>query len=271
MSIPGTWVSLVGILARWIPVCRQGRIFSIFSSLFFLSNIISFVVVEAAIMGGNWRVYLFLVAAICIVCTIPALLFLKASPKRVSLQEPPTLKSTIRPKTFSDLFSPVFKKKQLWLLSLLALEIYGVCQFFLVYTWKYALNCYCKDTELNSQAYHECMESTDSFYVAIGVSLLFPFFGIISSFTVGYLKDGLTRKNRSVLLLPFLCAFFIFLVVMHIVIDNSSVFIAIIFVSCCGLTLLGPYSLLSGALSVDVGGKYRSSTVTGIVDGFGKF
>merc|ERR1712137_690071 len=113
------------------------------------------------------------------------------------------------------------------------------------------------------------MESDQGKFYAILISLLFPFCGIFSSLLVGFLKDGISMKHRCILITTFTGAFMLFLVAMHFLLSVSSLPIAIIFVCLCGCTILGPYSLLCGAFSVDIGGKYRSSTVTGIVDAFG--
>src|ERR1700691_5625373 len=42
-----------------------------------------------------------------------------------------------------------------------------------------------------------------------------------------------------------------------------------IFVALVGFTLLGPYSYLAGAMSLDFGGQRGSATAAGIIDGFG--
>jgi len=42
-----------------------------------------------------------------------------------------------------------------------------------------------------------------------------------------------------------------------------------ILVGLVGFTLLGPYSYLAGAMSLDFGGQRGSATAAGIIDGFG--
>jgi sugar phosphate permease len=42
-----------------------------------------------------------------------------------------------------------------------------------------------------------------------------------------------------------------------------------ILVGLVGFTLLGPYSYLAGAMSLDFGGERGSATAAGIIDGFG--
>jgi len=43
----------------------------------------------------------------------------------------------------------------------------------------------------------------------------------------------------------------------------------VVAIGVCGLFLLGPYSLLAGALTLDVAGKRAAATAAGIVDGAG--
>lgn len=272
ISIPGAWVSLVGILAHWIPISRQGRIFSIFLSCFFLSDIISFIGVELVISTSfSGEIYIFLVACICFVFSIPAIVLLKYTPKKHCLLEPPTLQSSYsfaKPKSLKQIFLPLYKNTSFWLMALLALEIYGICHYFLIYSWQYILTCYCYPSG-DTDEYSDCMDSNEGKFFAILISLCFPFCGIFSSIFVGILKDGISSKHRCVLLTTFSSAFLLFFMTMHYLLSISSLTMAVVFVCCCGLTILGPYSLLSGVFCVDVGGKYRSSTVSGIVNAFG--
>ena len=107
--------------------------------------------------------------------------------------------------------------------------------------------------------------------MTICISLLFPLCGVLAAVSTGFLKDGISRKHRSVLVISFTSSFLVFLVAMHLLLPFYSLAVAVIFVCLCGLSILGPYSLLCGAFAVDVGGKYRSSTATGFLDAFGRF
>ena len=51
--------------------------------------------------------------------------------------------------------------------------------------------------------------------------------------------------------------------------DHAATWIPTILVAMAGFMLLGPYSYLAGAMSLDFGGERGSATAAGIIDGFG--
>lgn len=273
LSLPGSWISIVAVVARWIPICRQGRVLSLFSSCYMATSIIAALLIEVAYLTAiPWRFFVSVLALLCVLLTVPSFFFLRPSPKYVDLLEPPSLKSTIkstRPRSLRELLTPLLCSRTFWLLSLLALEIFGVCQYFVAYTWQYALISYCEAGYHNAEINESCETNNEARLYALGVALLFPVCGIFGSFFVGFLKDKIQTRHRCVLLTCFMSAFFILLLAMGYFYSRSTLPVCIIFVCCCGFTLMGPYSLISGAFAVDTGGKYRSGTVTGLLDAIG--
>ena len=202
--------------------------------------------------------------------SISSIILLRASPKQIGLLEPPSLKSTAkstRPESFKQVLVPLLRTKALWLLILLALEVYGVCQFFFIYTWNYALESYCRGDYNTVDS--ECEGTANARLAALGVSFLFPLCGIFAALFVGFLKDKIQTRHRCLLLTCFVSGFLLLLLAMRFLFYRSTLPVAIIVVCCCGFMIMGPYSLISGAFAIDVGGKYRSATVTGILDGVG--
>jgi len=246
---------------------------SLFSSCYIATSIVAAILIEVAyITAVPWRFFVSVLALLCVILTVPSFFFLRPSPKYVDLLEPPSLKSTIkstRPRRVGELLAPLLCSRTFWLLSLLALEIFGVCQYFVAYTWRYALISYCETGYHNSETNQNCEANNDARLYALGVALLFPVCGIFGSFFVGFLKDKIQTRHRCVLLTCSMSGFFLLLLAMGYFYSRSTLPVCIIFVCCCGFTLMGPYSLISGAFAVDTGGKYRSGTVTGLLDGIG--
>merc|ERR1712137_1247141 len=113
----------------------------------------------------------------CVLLTVPSFFFLRPSPKYVDLLEPPSLKSAIkstRPRALGELLAPLLCSRTFWLLSLLALEIFGVCQYFVVYTWQYALMSYCETGYHNAEINEDCEMNNEARLSALGVAFLFP-------------------------------------------------------------------------------------------------
>ncbi len=104
---------------------------------------------------------------------------------------------------------------------------------------------------------------------AAGNSALFPFFGGVSVILAGYLSDWLGRRGRAAIILGgvILCA-------AALGVLGSSSFAgrpreALALVAAVGFLLIGPYSYMAGAISLDLGGKRGCATACGIIDGVG--
>lgn len=220
--------------------------------------------------------YIIFITIICILSILPAIFLLYTTPKNRLLREPPTTKSSkssYKPKSFKDVFFPLLKNRSLWLMPLLAFEIYGICLYFLSYAWQYYLKSYCT---LSNDTYSSCLTKHEYINYAYTLALLFPFFGVFSSLFVGILKDSISTKHRCLIVSCFTGAFLILFISLHLttIVVSASEYLwgfEVFFVCGCGLTILGPFSLLMGVFCVDIGGKYRSATVTGILDAFGMF
>ena len=104
---------------------------------------------------------------------------------------------------------------------------------------------------------------------AASLSSLFPFFGGVSVVLAGVLGDRFGRGMRAAIILVgmLLCA--ITLTVLGLTDLTGRSYEALILVSMIGFLLIGPYSYLAGAISLDFGGKRGGATACGIVDGIG--
>ena len=277
ITTPGAWIGLIGTIARWIPHHRQGRIMSLILAEYLLIDSLSIILIKDLFilyLDMYWKYILIILSSICILFNIPALLFLKKSPKSLQFDEPPprsalnTKLTASRPRGLKQLIWPLIKKRTFWLMAALAFEIYGIRQFFLIYSWHWILSSYCNFTYSVSSPFSHCLTDEYSILLAILISLLFPFAGIFSTLFIGYLKDGLPRKHRSSLLFTLLVAFCIFLLIILLVerFLNNYLPLVIMLVFFSGFTLLPAYSLIAGAFALELGGKYRSATSSSFID-----
>jgi OPA family glycerol-3-phosphate transporter-like MFS transporter len=104
---------------------------------------------------------------------------------------------------------------------------------------------------------------------AAGRSALFPLCGGVSVLLVGFLSDKLGPNGRNILIVTGMSGCTVCLLLMGHVPDHSGQWASTVLVGLVGFMLLGPYSYLAGAMSLDFGGQRGSATAAGIIDGFG--
>jgi MFS transporter, OPA family, glycerol-3-phosphate transporter len=100
-------------------------------------------------------------------------------------------------------------------------------------------------------------------------SALFPLVGGVSVLLAGFLSDKLGLNGRNLVTVFGMAACTVCLVMIARTPEHSGEWRAVILVTMAGFLLLGPYSYLAGAMSMDIGGKDGSATAAGIVDGIG--
>ena len=100
-------------------------------------------------------------------------------------------------------------------------------------------------------------------------SALFPLFGGVSVLLAGFLSDRLGLNGRSLVLFGGLLSGAAAICLLAQVPSHSSPWIPVTIVALIGFLLMGPYSYLAGAMSMDFGGETGSATAAGIIDGVG--
>lgn len=99
-------------------------------------------------------------------------------------------------------------------------------------------------------------------------SALVPFAGGLSSLAVGTLSDRVPGGHRLVVAAPFLLVMTVLLAVIAVSPPADAVTAALL-ASSVAFALTGPYVLLAGAVAIDLGGRSRSATASGLIDGIG--
>jgi len=107
---------------------------------------------------------------------------------------------------------------------------------------------------------------------AIFKSALFPFFGCLGTILLGiytdkYIKNGDRARPMWIMLIGLTISL---VVLSQLIYVGSDQHILIgLFLSLAGFFLLGPYSMSSGALTLDIAGARGAGTSTGLIDGIG--
>ena len=85
----------------------------------------------------------------------------------------------------------------------------------------------------------------------------------------GVLSDKLGLNGRNLVLIAGMLTSTVCLVVLAHTPGHANQWTPVVLVTLVGFLLLGPYSYLAGAMSLDFGGKRGSATAAGIIDGVG--
>jgi OPA family glycerol-3-phosphate transporter-like MFS transporter len=100
-------------------------------------------------------------------------------------------------------------------------------------------------------------------------SALFPFFGGVAVLIAGVLSDRLGLNGRNLVLFFGMALSGVCLIGISMIPAHSNPLLPIVLVTLVGFLMLGPYSYLAGAMSLDFGGTRGSATAAGVIDGVG--
>jgi sugar phosphate permease len=100
-------------------------------------------------------------------------------------------------------------------------------------------------------------------------SALFPLFGGFSVLLAGFLSDSLGTEGRSRILFAGLSLCVLALIGLARIPAHAPQLLPLILVAAVAFLMIGPYSYLAGAMSLDFGGKEGSATASGLIDGVG--
>lgn len=110
--------------------------------------------------------------------------------------------------------------------------------------------------------------STTALSGAIAKTAFFGIAGMTGSLVVGRLSDRAGPGRRSGIMTASLALLTLAVLFLAHGQLRDPLVVALV-IGLAGLFLLGPYSLLAGAITLDVAGKRGASTTAGIVDGVG--
>ena len=100
-------------------------------------------------------------------------------------------------------------------------------------------------------------------------SALFPLFGGISVLLAGFLSDRLGKSGRAAIIFYGMLLSTAVLLLLAFARFGGSKSAPVVLVALVAFVMIGPYSYLAGAISLDFGGKQGSATASGLIDGAG--
>lgn len=255
------WVSLVKITSNWFPFGAYGTVMGILSLSFLFGDVLARLFLGSLITAGiGWRGVFFAAAAGLTAIAIGCHFFLRSSPREIGEDEPEVNPRNLygsegvrkRPVGMTMLLRPLLSSFGFWMVATMSLGLTLIRETFNIWTPTYLAEV----GELSAGS-------------AATFSLLFPLFGGISVLAFGRMADRMAGGKRSIAILTGLVPLVAVLGLMGGIRDPGNAVLPLVLVSAAAMLMIGPYSFLAGAISLDLGGKVGSSTASGLIDAAG--
>ena len=255
------WAGVVKITSRWFSYSAYGAAMGIVSLSFLFGDAVSREFMARLIDAGfGWRGVFLAAAATLAVLLLLNLLLLRETPGLLGFPEPPANPGnlfgeggeTSRPASFASLLGTFAGSPVFWLVCLLSLGVTIMRETFNLWIPTYFTQAVGLTV---ADAAHK--------------SALFPLFGGLSVLLAGFLGDRLGKTGRASIILYGLLLTAGTLLVLALGGFGGSRMAPVVLVTLIAFLLLGPYSYLAGAISLDFGGKQGSATASGLIDGVG--
>jgi OPA family glycerol-3-phosphate transporter-like MFS transporter len=211
-------------------------------------------------MHFDWRQVFYAAGLGLFALVILNWLWLKESPLDLGLAEPQANPLNVfgargeepRPASLRELLVPLFSSPQFLVVCLLSLGLTLMRETFNTWTPTY---------------FREAVGLSDS--QAANHSAWFPLLGGVSVLLAGWVSDRLGRGGRAAVIFGgCLLSASMLWALSHFQFATASL-TPVALIASVGFLMIGPYSYLAGAISLDLGGKRGSGTACGIIDGVG--
>ena len=252
------WAGLVKITSRWFSYSTYGAAMGVVSLSYLFGDAASREFMARLIDAGlGWQGVFFAASATLALLLVLNLVLLQETPARLGFPEPPANPANLfgaagespKPASLGSLRAAFARSPAFWIVCLLSLCVTTLRETFNLWTPTY-------------------------FTQAVGLtvadaahrSALFPLFGGFSVLLAGFGSDRLGRNGRAAIILYGLLLTTITLLVLAWGNFGGSQTAPVILVTVVAFVMIGPYSYLAGAISLDFGGKQGSATASGLID-----
>lgn len=258
------WAGIVKITSRWFSYSIYGTVMAILSLSYLFGDAISREAMSLLLAAGmGWRGLFITGAVILAVLLVLNFFFLKESPTDCGLLPAEENPKNLFARSAGDeeaetdrsslaIFRRLFSSYAFWLVCILSLGATLLRETFNLWTPTYF-----------TQFAH--MTSAQ----AASGSAVFPLFGGISVLLAGWLSDFFGKFGRAIITFAGLLLAACALLGLASLPQHTRPVYPLILVGVVAFLLIGPYSYLSGAMSLDFGGKNGGATASGVVDSAG--
>lgn len=257
----GGWGGVVHVVSRWFPAEKHGAVMGAISTSYELGNVITLLFCGFVLhLGFGWRALYVFNPLILLGVGVLIAIFLRGAPYDAKIargHETYRDEAVVADKRvpLRDALPWLVKKPSLWIAVALSVLLTFVRTGMM--TW---LPTFLFEIAAKKEA--------DAGAVASAKSAIFSGAGIVGALIAGKWSDRYGPGRRApVMVLSLLLLTVALLALAHTGVTDLRA--AMVGAGACGLFLLGPYSLLGGAITLDVAGTKAASTAAGMVDGFG--
>lgn len=255
----GGWGGIVHIVARWFPAERSGAVMGIASTSYDVGNVAALLLCAGLVQwGGGWRT-LFLVNPLLLAAvTFLVVIGLRGAPPHADATpaEKAVMAASTPKEPLKSLLARLVKERGFWMAVILSFLLTFARVGFMTWTPRYLYDV------------ATAAGSTTALSGSIAKSAFFGVAGMMGSLVMGRLSDRWGPGRRAGIMAVSLAALLVaVLALAHAHVADPLGAAALI--GLAGFFLLGPYSLLAGAITLDVAGKRGASTTAGVVDGVG--
>jgi OPA family glycerol-3-phosphate transporter-like MFS transporter len=260
------WAGMVKVTSRWFSFSTYGTVMAILSLSYLFGDAASRELMSVLLAHGmGWRGLFLVGAGLLAAIFLACLIFLRESPEGLGL--PPVEENPLNvyagdasektaempyQKGIFAILRPLAASRSFWLVCILSLCATLLRETFNLWTPTY---------------FTQVVGLSDS--AAASSSALFPFAGGVAVILAGVLSDRLGPLGRGRILYMGLFLTAVALLLLAQVKAHGPAFVAVGLVALVAFLLIGPYSYLAGAMSLDFGGKQGCATASGIIDGVG--
>jgi sugar phosphate permease len=263
------WLSILSIMSHWYVSVETGRAVGMISLSYLLGDFGARF--SAGIIigreGARWPDLFWIHAAIFVFIGFLAWAFIKPYPEKLGLPDIDAYSRYIdsdirlnektgnsgsngRPEEQSKRWLFVMlRNKYFWLACLIYFGLSIVRYIF----WNWSI-LFLKDGGMKTGS-------------AIVFSSVFPILGSLGAIFAGWVSDRMKARRGPVLAMMTSCMALSIFFFSRIPSDKP--ILLIIMLAIIGFMLIGPYSLLAGAMAIDFGSKYSASAAAGIIDAVG--
>jgi len=258
------WVGLVKVSSRWFSYSIYGTVMAVLSLSYLFGDAAAREAMSLLLGAGmGWRGIFFTGAGLLALLLVANLVLLRETPQERGLPAPVTNPLNVyadkdsgekagRAAGLGAILRPLLASKFFWMVCGLSLGTTLLRETFNLWTPTY---------------FAEFVGLTNA--QAASRSALFPLFGGVSVLLAGFLSDRLGLNGRSLVLFGGLTSATACLFLLAQIPTHTNPWIPVALVALVGFLLMGPYSYLAGAMSMDFGGEKGSATAAGIIDGVG--
>lgn len=256
----GGWGGVVHVVARWFPPERSGAVMGIASTSYDIGNVAALLLCAGLVeAGASWRMLFVVNPLLLAAVTLIVVALLRGGPSDTGGTNP-SPRTTDDPdeekESMRTLLARLVKRRGFWMAVVLSFLLTFVRAGFMTWTPRYLYDV------------ATAAGSTSALSSSIAKTTFFGIAGMTGSLVIGRLSDRWGPGKRAGIMTASLAALLLaVLALAHAHVTDPLGAAGLI--GLAGLFLLGPYSLLAGAITLDVAGKRGASTTAGIVDGVG--